>query len=354
MTKYQVDQDKQYFYVGTYSNAQEPAIYVCSLDRLSGEMTTEQSISGIDSPSFIVLNEDESRLYAASEGAEEVAAYVIDPQERTLSELKRASTGGESPCYVALTSEGYLLSVNYMGGQVNSFALDDQGDIAERTSQVLHIGHGQREDRQEAAHPHSIVPDRHGRYAYVSDLGLDQIVVYRLEEGKLVTHREIQLPPGAGPRHFVIHPSLQWAYGINELNETITAYAFNEVHGILEILQHVKTLPEGFAEENTNADIHISACGRFLYGSNRGHDSIVRFLVDEETGLLGSPVWISSGGKTPRNFALLDSGYLLAANQDSNNIVSFKIDHESGTLQTTGHSLTINKPVCIQSMTKHV
>lgn len=231
---------------------------------------------------------------------------------------------------------------------MNVFPLNSDGSLQDMSSQVKHEGAGIRADRQDAPHPHSVIPDKTGDHVLVCDLGLDQIVFYRVEEGKLVTHREVDLPPGSGPRHLAIHPSRQWIYLVNELNNTVTVFADDEQQGNLKILQNVSSLPEHYTagSDDTAADIHVSPCGRYLYVSNRGHDSIALFHIDNATGLLDAQDWVISGGRTPRNFAII-SGMLLAANQNSGNIVSFRIDSESGRLIPTGNELEVPSPVCV-------
>lgn len=334
-------------YVGTYASKEEEGIHLCGLNPETGALRLIGSTSGIENPSFLILNEEASRLYAVSEQAQGgVAAYAVDPANGGLALLNTAPTEGADPCHLSLPLDGGLLAANYSGGNVARFALDGEGSLNGLTSLVQHEGQGPRQDRQEAAHAHSAVPDEAGAYVYVSDLGMDQIVYYRTDEGKLVRQGAVQLPPGAGPRHFVFHPNGSHAYGINELNSTITIYARDREQGGLEIIRHVSTLPEGFAGENYPADIHLSSDGKYLYGSNRGHDSIVRFAVDPATGALDAPEWTGTGGKWPRNFAVLD-GYVIVANQFSDNIVVFRRDADSGSLTETGQELALAKPSCV-------
>ncbi|WP_223068067.1 lactonase family protein [Paenibacillus caui] len=335
------------FYIGSYSPADKPGIHLAGVNPESGEMKLISSTSGIENPSFLALHQDGRTLYAVTETDEgEAVSYRISP-EGQLKELSRENTGGEHPCHIAYSPANVLVTVNYTGGQVSSYLPDAEGAIGKTASRIQHTGSGPNPRRQEKAHPHSAIPDRQGKYVYVSDLGLDRIVIYRLEEGRLVIHKEVSLPPGAGPRHFVIHPSEKWAYGINELNNTVTLYAYHGQEGDLTPLQHISALPEHINRECTAADIHVSLCGRFLYGSNRGFDSIVRFRIDSATGELSEPEWFRSGGAGPRNFALTPNGLLLAANQDSDVIVSFFVDPETGALSETGFTLPVPKPVCI-------
>lgn len=346
---YQSGNDELLCYVGSYALQDEPSIYLCKLHQKNGRLELIDSISGILNPSFLVVNQEGSRLYAISESAQgAVAAYAIQPENGKLSELGKKEMEGADPCYLTISSTGYVLIAHYSSGHLNSFALDSHGALAEMVSQIQHVGSsGVISDRQEAAHAHSIVLNHEGTYAYVSDLGQDKIVIYRVEDGKLQASGHVDLPPGAGPRHFVIRESGNTAYGINELNNSITTYNYNPIDGKLEIVQHISTLPEDFTGESYPADIHLSPDGRYIYGSNRGHDSIVRLAIDSTTGLLSEPVWSEAGGEWPRNFVVLED-YVLVANQNSNNIAVFKRDGVTGTLTATGNELQLDKPVCIE------
>lgn len=341
------------FYVGTYNTKDEEAIRLVALNRDTGEMRVLAGTKGIENPSYLAVNHEGSVLYAVSEQDEgEIHAFAIEAGSKTLQPLGSRRTDGGAPCYVSIHPQGdYIFVANYMGGNVNVFPVNEDGSLQEMSAQVRHEGSGIREDRQEAPHPHSVIPDRSGARVLVCDLGLDQVVFYRIEDGKLTTHREIDLPAGTGPRHLAYHPSGQWLYLINELNNSITVFANDEQQGDLKILQNVSSLPEQYiaGSDDTAADIHVSPCGRFLYASNRGHDSIGLFLIDPSTGLLEPADWVNSGGKTPRNFAII-SGMLIAAYQNSGNIVSYRIDRESGRLIPTGNELEIPSPVCVKAL----
>jgi 6-phosphogluconolactonase len=341
------------FYIGTYSSEKEEALLLGALDKETGEMRVISGACGIENPSYLAVNASGTVLYAVSEQDEgEVYAYAIEPGSKALSPLGSRPTGGGAPCYVSVAPQGdYIFVSNYTGGNVNVFPLNSDGSLQEMSSQVKHEGSGIRADRQDAPHPHSVIPDKTGEHVLVCDLGLDQIMIYRVEDGKLATHREVDLPPGSGPRHLAVHPSRQWIYLVNELNNTVTVFADDEQQGNLKILQNISSLPEHYTagSDDTAADIHVSPCGRYLYVSNRGHDSIALFHIDNATGLLDAEDWVISGGRTPRNFAII-SGMLLAANQNSNNIISFRIDSESGRLIPTGNELEIPSPVCLKAL----
>ncbi|MHA6532288.1 lactonase family protein [Paenibacillus sp. BAC0078] len=341
------------FYVGTYNTADKNSILLAALNKDTGEMRVLNSTKGIENPSYLAVNSPGSVLYAVSEKDEgEIHAFAIEPGSKALRSLGSRQTHGGAPCYVSISPQGeYIFVANYMGGNVNVFPVNADGSLKVMSSQVQHEGSGIREDRQEAPHPHSVIPDSSGERVVVCDLGLDQIVFYRVQDGKLIPHREVPLPPGSGPRHLACHPSGQWLYLINELNSTITVFANDEQAGNLEILQSLSSLPGQYAagSDDTAADIHVSPCGRFLYASNRGHDSIALFHIEASTGLLKPVDWVMSGGRTPRNFAII-GGMLLAANQNSDNIVSFRIDSENGRLIPTGNELAVPSPVCLKAV----
>ncbi|MFB5762254.1 lactonase family protein [Paenibacillus medicaginis] len=343
------------FYTGTYASRTETGIFLCALDGESGEMRIVSGTEGIERPSFLALSPDGSYLYAVSETAEgQLYAYAVEAGTGELHMQDRQATEGADPCYVSVTSDGrYVLASNYSGGNAVVYGILPASGLGNLLAQVKHSGSGIRKDRQEGPHPHSIVPDPSGRYVMICDLGLDQVVVYRLEEGKLVTHRAAELPPGSGPRHLVFHPTHKFAYVANELNNTVTAFIYNEHTGELQPLQHLSTLPEGMmVQDNTAADIRVTPCGRYLYVSNRGHNSIAAFRIDQDSGKLAAIDWVDTAGATPRNFNLLPGGYLIVANQDGGNLVSFSIDGDSGRLQPTGYVLEIPSPVCIEPVQK--
>ncbi|MGN9169442.1 lactonase family protein [Paenibacillus polymyxa] len=345
------ERNEQLFYIGTYASREERGIYIGALHTDNGDLRMVGGVEGIERPSFLALHPNGAKLYAASETDQgELYTYQVNNQTGELHPLDRKGTEGAHTCYVSVTTDGrYVLASNYSGGNAVVFPATEAGGLGDMSGQVQHTGSGIRQDRQDAPHPHSIIPDPSGQYAMVCDLGLDQIIGYRLtEDGKLVTHRETDLPPGSGPRHLVFHPSGRYAFVANELNNTVAVFGYNERNGKLTLLQSLSTLPEGIIDvENTAADIRITPCGRFLYVSNRGHDSIVLYHVDLDSGKLKTIEWVESFGSTPRNFNIL-SGYLLVANQEGNNIVSFAIHEDDGRLTRTGYVLEVPSPVCME------
>ncbi len=342
------------FYAGTYTDNGSEGIYQCVFDASSGAIEVLGATGGIENPSYLALHPTRPLLFAVSEttefgGAEGggVYAYAIESEDGALRELNAQPTHGGAPCYVSTTRDGeYVLVANYLGGNVAAFPVESDGRLAAASSIQQHEGSSVNARRQEAPHAHCIIPDPEGAHVLAVDLGIDQVVIYRLDGGKLTRVGAADLHPGAGPRHVAFHPSGSMAFVINELDSTITSFRYAE--GAMEPLETISTLPSDFEGTNICADIHVSADGRFVYGSNRGHNSIVVLAV-AESGSLDVIQHISTGGDWPRNFALDPTGqFLLAANQRSDNIVVFAIDLESGSLRETGSEISLPSPVCIR------
>jgi 6-phosphogluconolactonase len=346
-------------YVGTYESQKDPAIFAYTLDTNTGTLTYKSSIAEIDSPSFLTIDKDRQRLYAVSETAEfqgknggSVAAFSIQKPSAELTLLNRQPTYGGAPCHITLANnQRYIIVSNYAGGSICLYLLQANGEIGAVVDTIQHNGSSHiNPDRQEKAHAHSATVDPSGEYVFVADLGQDKIVTYKLDTTaqKLVHVADTIMKPGSGPRHFTFHPSANYAYSINELDSTITTFSFDPQTKALRSLQTISTLPADFHGENTTADIHIHPAGTFLYGSNRGHDSIAVFALDPTTGKLANLEYVSTQGQSPRNFTLTPSGkFLLAANQLSNNIVTFAINAQTGRLTATGAVVEVPHPVCL-------
>ncbi len=246
----------------------------------------------------------------------------------------------------------FLLAANYGSGSVAVFPILEDGRLGEASCVIQHEGRSRDPKRQAGPHAHSINLDPSNRFALVADLGIDRVVIYRFDssQGRLIPTDKpwIATRPGSGPRHLAFHPHRSRCYLINELDSTMTALHYNEAQGQLDEIQTVTTLPSDYSGANTCADVHLDASGRFLYGSNRGHDSIVIFRIDQDTGGLRLIGHEPTQGKKPRNFAIEPGGeFLLAANQDSDSVVTFRIDHDSGLLEPTGQVLALPAPVCL-------
>jgi 6-phosphogluconolactonase len=245
----------------------------------------------------------------------------------------------------------FVLVANYGGGNVVIYPVHADGSLDAASDVAQHTGKGGDPRRQSEPHAHCVMPDQSGRYALAPDLGIDKVMIYRVDakNGKFIPNGFATMKAGAGPRHFDFHPSGKFAYVINELDSTMTAFAYDKVKGALRELQTVSTLPSAFSGTNYCADVHVHPSGRFVYGSNRGHDSMVAFAIDQNTGKLNLIGHESTGGKWPRNFGVDPTGaFLLVANQNSDNVVTFRIDQQSGKLVATGQTTEIPTPVCLK------
>ena len=350
-----------YLYVGTYTEGDSEGIYVYRMHPTTGTLEFASIADAGENPSFLAIHPRRRYLYAVNEISEfegkasgSVSAFAIDQTNGELTFLNRKSSVGDGPCHLVVDSTGnYVLAANYGGGSVCMLPIQDDGRLGEAADFVQHEGANTASSRQSAPHAHSIVTDPANCYVFAPDLGLDKIMIYRLDltVGKLVPND----PPyaaviaGAGPRHFDFHPNRRFAYVINELDSTITGFTYDEASGTLSEIQTISTLPEDFSSTSHTADVHVHPSGKFLYGSNRGHDSIAIYEVDETTGRLSSAGHEPTQGEAPRNFGIDPSGtFLLAANQASNTIVTFTINKQTGNLSPTGQITEVPAPVCLQ------
>jgi 6-phosphogluconolactonase len=340
-------------FVGTYTNtkAASKGIYVCRYNASSGQLLSLGVAAEIPNPSYLAVDPTHKFLYAVNElenykgeksGA--VTAFSIDRKTGKLRKLNDVASRGEDPCYVALDNTGkYVLVANYTSGNIAVFPVQEDGSLGEASAFVQHHGSGPNKERQEGPHAHYIRTTADNRFAVVSDLGLDKLLVYRFAatSGSLTPNdppAAADLPPGEGPRHVAFAPNNKFAYTVNELKSTVTAFTFDASAGVLKAFQTVSTLPKDFSGQNDGAEIHVHPNGKFLYASNRGHDSIAEFSIDQSTGRVTLVHNFSIQGKTPRDFELDPSGgHLLAAGQDTNNIVVFRIDPTTGKLRPTAH-----------------
>jgi 6-phosphogluconolactonase len=340
-------------YVGTYSVRGSEGIYVLDFEAESGRLRIAGVTARLRNPSFLALHPREPWLYAVCEedAAGAVAAVALAGASPGVI-LNHQPTRGMGPCHVAADPRGeFVAAANYRSGSVSLFPLGDQGRLEPVCDLAQHSGSGPVADRQEGPHAHSVNFDPTGRFLIAPDLGIDRIMVYELDRaaGKLRLHvpgGEI-VHAGAGPRHFTFHPHGPWAYLINELDNTVIAYRWEAEAGRLQTLQALSTLPEGFAGTSYCADIHVHSTGRFLYGSNRGHDSLAVFTLDAASGLLEPRGHVPTGGDHPRNFTISPNGaWLLAANMNSDNIVVFRIADDRS-LSRVGEPLSLPSPVCL-------
>jgi len=349
-------------YVGTYTEKGSEGIYVYKFNAESGKLSKLHTVKNVVQPSYLTVNTSRTHLYAVNELVEyegkksgSVSAFAIDQKTGNLTLINRQPSLGEAPCHISVTKNGkFALVANYLGGNVSVYPIETDGRLGVSVDLAQHTGSGPNKERQESAHAHSINLDNKDRFAVAADLGVDKLMIYRFDDktGKLTTNSAqpfFQTKAGAGPRHFAFHQNGKFAFVINELTSSITAFSFDENMGTLNELQTISTLPESYSGTNTCADIRISPNGKFLYGTNRGHDSLAVYKIDEQSGKLNFVEHAPTGGKTPRNFTIAPNGrFLLAANQNSDSIIVFKIDAKTGKLKQTENGASVSMPVCLK------
>ena len=343
-------------YFGTYTRKASKGIYVSRLDTATGKVTAPELAAEATNPSFLAVHPNRRFLYAVSEAGKggAVSAFSLDATTGTLTFLNRVSSGGAGPCHLVVDKTGKnVLVVNYGSGSVAVLPLEEDGRLKEASSFIQHKGSSVNPKRQQGPHAHSVNLSADNRFAVVADLGLDQVLVYRFDPAKgSITPNEppfTAVKPGSGPRHFAFHPTGKFAYVINELASTVTAFAYDAARGALSEVQTIGTLPAGFTGTNSTAEVQVYPSGKFVYGSNRGHDSIAVFKVNGKKGTLTLLEQTPTQGKIPRNFGIDPTGrWLLAANQDTDNVVVFRIDAKTGRLSPTGQVLEVGAPVCVK------
>src|ERR1017187_2725781 len=346
-------------YFGTYTGARSKGIHVSRFDPVTGRLTAPELAVATASPSFLALHPNRQFVYAAGEtsilngkrvGA--VAAFSVNAKTGRLKLLNRQSSGGEGPCHVAVDPTGKcLLVANYGNGSIAALPIRADGSLGEPGAIIQHQGSSVNPARQAGPHGHFITPDPANRFVLASDLGLDQVLVYRFDPAKpsLVPNDPpfVSVKPGSGPRHLAFHPSGRFVFLSSEMGSTLTAFAYDAMRGVLKELQTLLTLPENFAGARSGAELQVHPNGKFVYASNRGHDSIAVFAFDASEGKLACVENQPTEGKTPRHFAIDPTGqWLLAENQDSGSVVVFHIDAKTGRLSPTGQTVPIGTPTC--------
>jgi 6-phosphogluconolactonase len=339
-------------YVGTYTSGPGQGIYRLKLDTATGALTPDGPPTEADQPSFLAWSPDGSRLFAVEETGEVrtatsgfVRSFAVDRATGALTPLGRQPSGGAGPCHVSSSRDGrHVFVANYAGGSVSAFPVGADGRIGAASAFVQHPAGADGA----VPHAHSVDLDAAGTRLVVADLGLDTVFAYAFDaaKGTLADPKKVELPKGAGPRHTAFHPDGRHLYVIDELNATVAVFGYAD--GVFTALQTVPTLPAGFEGRNSTAEIAVSPDGRFVYGSNRGHDSIAIFAVDPATKTLTPAGHHPSGGRHPRHFAIDPTGaFLLVANRDSDNVVVFRIDGKTGGLTPVGEPVRVPKAVCL-------
>jgi 6-phosphogluconolactonase len=356
-------QGKYLFYVGTYTEdgSKSKGIYAYRYDAGTGEITALGLAAETTNPSFVAVHPNGRFLYAVNEVGNHkgpnsggVSAFAIDRTTGKLTFLNEVASRGADPCYITVDKTGkFVLVANYTGGSVAVFPVGDDGKLGEASAFVQHTGHGTNPARQEGPHAHSIDLSPDNRFAFVDDLGLDELLVYRFDnkKGSLTPNDPpfAKLDAGVGPRHFAVRPDGKFGYVVSEMGRSVTVFSNDAAAGKLKALQTVPTLPKDFTGRNDDAEIEIHPSGKFLYASNRGHDSIAVFAIDPAKGTLTLVEYAATQGKEPRSFEIDPTGTLLfAENQKSDSIVVFRIDEKTGRLTPTSKVLEVGSPVCVK------
>ncbi|WP_168123183.1 lactonase family protein [Paenibacillus sp. HB172176] len=347
-------------YIGSYGKPDEETIHVCQMDKKSGELHVLQAMKGVENASFLALHPKLNRLYAVREVGDSegkaggsVVSIEIEPDGLLKNVRSHAASEGASPCYISVDTSGKaVFAANYSSGNVAMIPLSDNGDLLqEGTVGIRQAGApGPIASRQEGPHAHCIAAIPGTSFVVAADLGIDTLITYhyQAEEGGFRKVQECRLTGGKGPRHLVFHPELSIAYVTNELASSVTLLDLDKSSGALVERKTYSTISEDYRDYNDSADIHLSPDGRFLYASNRGHNSIACFSIDQASGDLEPVQFCGSGGELPRNFGIVPEGdFLLAANHKSGNVVVFRRNPEDGTIAPTGFELQLQAPVCI-------
>jgi 6-phosphogluconolactonase len=356
--------DRLRVFIGTYTSGDSisKGVYSCEFDSETGKISEPMLAAELKNPSFLAVHPSSKFIYAVNEvsegpgrGTGAVTALKINA-DGTLTKINHQPSEGGAPCHCNVDSTGTnLLIANYGGGNVAVYPIAEDGSLLPVSCNIQHEGSSVDKSRQEAPHAHSINVSSDNKFAYAADLGLDKIMIYNLDAEKhtLTPARQpfALVTPGGGPRHFAIHPSGKFAYTNNEMTMVVTGFNRNPSDGSLHAIQEISTIPGGFEGRKSTAECLVHPSGRFLYVSNRGHETITAFTIDQETGLLTYVENEPTGGKEPRNFYIEPSGkWLLAENQNSDSVFVFSIDQKTGELAPTGDSIKVGRPVCIRTV----
>lgn len=348
-------------YFGTYTGSASKGIYATRFDSSTGRLSAPELVAETKNPSFLAVHPTEKFLYAVGEvdktqgqRAGAVNAYALDAKTGKLTVLNQQTSGGTGPCHISVDATGKsVLVANYGSGSIAALPIQSDGSLGAAATTIQHNGSSVNPKRQAGPHAHFITPSPDNRFALTCDLGLDKVLVYQLDPAtaKLTTNNppHAVVPHGSGPRHLVFHPNGKFAYVINEMALTITTFSYDAPHGALFEEQNVSTVPADYSstDKDSTAEIAVHPNGKFVYGSNRGHNSIAVFSVDAKTGKLTLIQNESTQGKTPRHFAIDPSGrWLLAENQNSDSVVVFAIEAATGKLKPTGPTISVGSPVC--------
>jgi 6-phosphogluconolactonase len=355
----------EYIYAGTFEGEGSEGLYVFEFNRENQSLRHIQTVTNRVGPNFQAIHPNKQYLYSVGDDPFDetepfgtLSAYQINQENGTLKLINEQSVEGRNTAHVSVDPMGEFIYVsNYTEGNVVMFRIQDDGSVTEATDSQQHKGNSVNENRQNGPHVHQAVPSADGRYLYVSDLGIDKIMIYDIdrEEGKLVPAASpwFESEPGAGPRHLVLHPNGKFAYSNEELSVTVAALSVDEETGALSQIQRLSMLPEGVEREDymSGADIHVSQDGRYLYASVRGENLLAIYNIDESTGELNLVEHVSTEGDHPRNFMVDEQGeFAIVANRDSDHIVVFNRDLQTGELTFTGTEAEVPVAVCVTQL----
>ena len=350
-------------YFGTYTGGGSKGIYRSILDETTGELSDLVLAAELENPSFLVVSPDQNYLFAVSENGKfkgkeggGVSSFAIG-EDGGLTLISQVNSGGGAPCHISTDPQGKcLLVANYMGGSISSYQIAADGKLVAPAAGgfIQHEGQGAQLPRQASPHAHSVNVDPSGKRAFVADLGLDKVLIYKLDAAAgTITPNDpafLKLPDATGPRHFSFHPSGKWAYTNLEMSLEVAALSHDVKTGALEVLEIESTVPDGTERKgNSTAECLVHPTGKWVYVSNRGHNSIAVFAIDQKTGKLDFIEHESTQGEIPRNFGIDPSGkFLIAGNQRSDNVTVLKINQETGSLDPTGHEIKVPAAVCVR------
>ena len=352
--------NKPYLLIGTYTSGKSEGIYVYNFNSITGENSLVSTVKA-SNPSYLAVSPNNNMVYAVTEDASvtnkgtggDVIAFSFNKKKGTLTQINKQFSGGKHPCYVSVDKTGkWVFAGNYSSGNAAVFAVKKDGSLDTLSTLIQHTGSGPNKDRQTEPHVHSTVISPDNKFLFVPDLGIDKVMIYQFnnKNGKLIAANPAfaQSTPGSGPRHFDFHPTNKYAYLMEELTATVSAFKYS--NGKLTPIQRISAMPTSFSGALGSADIHVSQDGKFLYCSNRGEsNSISIFKINAADGRLKMISNQPSMGKTPRNFNFDPTGnFLLVAHQQSDEIVIFKIDKKTGLLTDTGKRINVPNPVCIK------
>ena len=344
---------------GSYSTSDKESVHLFQLNLQDGSLKKLNAVDGLTNPSFLKIHPNGKYLYTVNEvstfdGKKSggVTAFALDVKGGKLNKINQQPSGDTGPCHLTVDATGkYVLVAHYGGGSTSVLPIKKDGSVGALVSQIKHKGSSVH-SRQKAPHAHSVHVGPNNKFAFAPDLGIDKVLVFSFDEktGAIAETKfdGAKLEPGSGPRHFSFHPDGKFAYVINEIKQTVTTFRYNAKRGRLRTLQTLSSVPHP-VEGNSTAEVLVHPTGKFLYGSNRGHNSIAMFRINEKNGKLTALGHESTRGSTPRNFGIDPTGhFLLAANQQTDNVAVFRIDQDTGKLKFTGNEIKLSKPVCVR------